>query len=94
MPDQPLVRTVVIPNRRGLHARAAAKFVKCAATFTADIAVSKDGQSVSAQSIMGLMMLAAPLGSSITITAQGGDAEAAMAALVALVEGKFGEGNT
>jgi len=91
MPDTPFVRTVAITNQRGLHARAAAKFVKCAAQFPAEVTVSKDGQSVSGQSIMGLMMLAAPLGSSITIAAKGPEAAAALAALVALVQDKFGE---
>lgn len=84
-------RVLLITNKRGLHARAAAKFVQCAGSFTADITVLKDGQSVSGRSIMGLMMLAASPGSSIEVTADGADAEAAVAAIAALVDGKFDE---
>ncbi len=88
----PLRRNVIIPNQRGLHARAAAKFVQVVARFPqARIQVSKDGQTVNGESIMGLMMLAGTQGSSIEITAAGTEAEAAMEALVSLVEGKFGE---
>lgn len=90
--DAPLQRSVTIPNQRGLHARAAAKFVQVVARFPqARIQVSKDGQTVNGESIMGLMMLAGTQGSSIEITASGAEAAAAMEALVALVEGKFGE---
>ena len=85
------VREVEIVNERGLHARASAKFVKCAAQFDAQVSVSRDGQTVDAQSIMGLMMLAAGPGSTIEIAAEGPDAEAAVAALAALVEGRFEE---
>ena len=85
------VREVEIVNERGLHARASAKFVKCAAQFDAEVKVSRDGQTVDAQSIMGLMMLAAGPGSTIEIAAEGPDADAALAALVALVEGRFEE---
>ncbi len=85
------VRDVEICNKRGLHARASAKFVKCAAQFDAEVKVSRDGQTVDAQSIMGLMMLAAGPGSTIEIAAEGPDAEAAVAALAALVEGRFEE---
>jgi len=89
----PVVRTVTIVNQRGLHARAAAKFVQVVARFPqARIQVSKDGQTVTGESIMGLMMLAGTQGSSIDIAAEGPQAEAALAALVELVEGKFGEG--
>ncbi len=84
-------RTVAIVNERGLHARASAKFVKLAAAFSADIKVTRDEQTVDALSIMGLMMLAAGPGSSIQITANGEDAEAAAAALARLVETKFEE---
>ncbi len=88
----PLRQSVAIPNQRGLHARAAAKFVQVVARFPqARIQVSKDGQTVNGESIMGLMMLAGTQGSSIEITASGPEAPAAMAALVELVEGKFGE---
>jgi phosphocarrier protein len=83
--------TVTIVNRKGLHARASAKFVKCAETFEADVKVTRDGQSVGGTSIMGLMMLAAGPGTSILIEAEGADAEKALAALVALVEDGFGE---
>ena len=84
-------RTVEIVNERGLHARASAKFVKLASTFDAEVTVSKDGHSVDALSIMGLMMLAAGIGSSIELACSGRQALDAMAALSALVEGKFGE---
>ena len=81
-----------IVNEKGLHARASAKFVKCAEGFKAEIEVTRDGQSVPGTSIMGLMMLAAHIGTSITVTAVGEDAEAALDALSALVADKFGEG--
>ena len=84
-------QTVSMANQRGLHARASAKFVQLAESFSARISVSKDGETVNATSIMGLMMLAASFGTMITIRAEGRDAEAALAALVALVEAKFGE---
>ena len=84
-------QTVSMANQRGLHARASAKFVQLAESFSARISVSKDGETVNATSIMGLMMLAASFGTMITIRAEGPDAEAALAALVALVEAKFDE---
>ena len=84
-------RSVTICNRKGLHARASAKFVKCAEEFDAEVRVLRDGQSVGGTSIMGLMMLAAGPGTVIVIEAQGEDAEPALAALVALVEDGFGE---
>ena len=84
-------RLAEIINTRGLHARAAAKFVKLAEQFTADVLVTHRGQTVTGRSIMGLMMLAAGPGSSLDISAQGPDAEAALAALVALVKDGFGE---
>jgi phosphocarrier protein HPr len=83
--------TIVVRNIKGLHARASAKFVKCAETFNADVQVTRDGQTVGATSIMGLMMLAAGPGSTLAIEAQGPDAEAALAALLALVADGFGE---
>lgn len=86
-----LKRTLAIANKRGLHARAAAKFVRTAGQFDAVIRVSFKGQDVSALSIMGLMMLAAGIGSSIEISCSGRQASDAMAALSTLVEGKFGE---
>lgn len=84
-------QTVEIVNKRGLHARASAKFVKLAATFDAEVKVSKDGQSVDARSIMGLMMLAAGPGSAIDIQAEGAEAKAAVEALAALVSARFDE---
>ena len=84
-------RTVEIVNKRGLHARASAKFVKTASAFDAEVRVSKDGQTVDARSIMGLMMLAAGPGSSIDIEAHGAEAEAAVTALEALVTARFDE---
>ncbi|MGB8312929.1 MAG: HPr family phosphocarrier protein [Aestuariivirga sp.] len=86
-----LVRELQIVNERGLHARASAKFVKCAEGFDANIVVSRDGHTVPATSIMGLMMLAAAMGTSINVEASGPEADAAMAALAALVESKFDE---
>ena len=82
---------VTIANKRGLHARASAKFVQLAETFKAHISVSKDGESVNATSIMGLMMLGASLNSVITISAKGQDAAPAIDALAQLVQDKFGE---
>ena len=84
-------RTVLITNRRGLHARASAKFVTLAQAQPCEVAVEKDGPAVTGTSIMGLMMLGAAMGDSITISAQGDGAEAAVAALAALVEAKFDE---
>lgn len=84
-------QTVEIVNKRGLHARASAKFVKLAATFDAEVKVCKDGQSVDARSIMGLMMLAAGPGSAIEIQAEGSEARAAVQALAALVAARFDE---
>ena len=84
-------RDLAITNQRGLHARASAKFVKCAEGFDAEITVSRDGMSVPATSIMGLMMLGAAMGTSITVEAKGPDAEAAIEALTQLVASKFDE---
>jgi len=86
-----LRRTVGIVNERGLHARASAKFVKLASTFDAEIQVSRDGSTVDARSIMGLMMLAAGIGSTIEISAEGAEAEVALDALCALVANRFDE---
>jgi phosphocarrier protein HPr len=82
---------VIIRNIKGLHARASAKFVKCAESFDATITVTREGQSVGGTSIMGLMMLAAGPGSSLHITAEGPQGPDALAAIVALVEAGFGE---
>jgi phosphocarrier protein len=84
-------KTVEIINQRGLHARASAKFVKIAAGFDAEVTVSKDGQTVDARSIMGLMMLAAGPGCCIDIVADGPEAGPAIEALVSLVEQRFDE---
>lgn len=84
-------QVVEIVNERGLHARASAKFVKLAATFDAEVTVSRDGSTVDARSIMGLMMLAAGIGSTIEIAAEGPDAGPALAALVELVQARFDE---
>lgn len=84
-------REIEIINTRGLHARASAKFVKCAEAFDADIKVTRDGQTVPGTSIMGLMMLAAQMGSTILIEASGPQAEAAMDALSRLITNRFGE---
>lgn len=86
-----LRRTLVIVNRRGLHARAAAKFVTLAERFGASVEVVREGLSVSARSIMGLMMLGAGLGSSIEVVADGWDAKEALDALSSLVEAGFNE---
>ncbi|HEU4960914.1 MAG TPA: HPr family phosphocarrier protein [Sphingomonas sp.] len=84
-------RTVLITNRRGLHARASAKFVTLASTQPVEITVARDGQAVTGTSIMGLMMLGAAMGDTIVISAEGDGAEGAVGALADLVEAKFGE---
>ena len=84
-------RTVEIVNKRGLHARASAKFVTMASGLAARVEVEKDGSSVVGTSIMGLMMLGAAIGDTITISASGDGAEQAVGALADLVENKFGE---
>jgi phosphocarrier protein len=87
----PPPRCLEIRNSRGLHARAAAKFVRCAEAFDAEILVSRQDMEVSGQSIMGLMMLAAAQGTQITVSASGAEAEAALAALASLIENRFDE---
>lgn len=84
-------QTVEIVNKRGLHARASAKFVTLAAQSDATVEVEKDGNSVCGTSIMGLMMLGAAMGDTITIRALGDGADAAVEQLAALVEARFGE---
>ena len=84
-------RSVQITNKRGLHARASAKFVTLASTQPVEIQVVKDGPAVTGTSIMGLMMLGAAMGDTITISADGDGAEGAVGALCELVEAKFGE---
>jgi phosphocarrier protein HPr len=84
-------RTVLITNKRGLHARASAKFVTLASGLPAKVEVRKDGASVTGTSIMGLMMLGAAMGDQIEICADGQGAEDTVAQLAGLVENKFGE---
>jgi len=91
MSETVAARELAITNQRGLHARASAKFVKCAEGFNAEITVSRDGMSVPATSIMGLMMLGAAMGTTISVEARGPQAEAALEALAQLVESKFDE---
>ena len=91
MPSGPVVRTVEMRNKRGLHARASAKFVTLASQIDAQIEVEKDGTKVCGTSIMGLMMLGAAMGDSITISATGFGAERAVERLAELVEAKFDE---
>jgi phosphocarrier protein len=86
-----LAMDVGIINRRGLHARAAAKLVTLAERFSASVEVAKDGQAVSARSIMGLMMLGAGPGSTVRLTAEGFDAKEALDAIAALIEAGFHE---
>ena len=90
MPEK-LRATVTIPNKKGLHARASAKIVEASARFESEINIVKDGTAVNGRSIMGLMMLAASMGSQVEVTAEGPDAKEAMTALLALIEAKFGE---
>lgn len=86
-----LVRHLVISNKRGLHARAAAKLVTMAEQFGAEVDVAKDGQTVSARSIMGLMMLGAGQGSKVVVSAEGWDAKEAIDAVASLIESGFHE---
>ncbi len=86
-----VTRLVTIVNRRGLHARAAARMVNAAERFSANVDVVRDGNSVSARSIMGLMMLGAGMGSTVELRAEGFDANEALEALVALIEAGFNE---
>ena len=89
--SEPLRAIARITNKRGLHARASAKIVEAAARFQSEITIIKDGNAVNGRSIMGLMMLAASLGSEIGVEVDGPDADAAMTAMLALIEAKFGE---
>lgn len=86
-----LSRELLIINKRGLHARASAKFVQTVEAYDAAITVSKDGTTVGGNSIMGLMMLAASPGCSVLVTASGNQAAEALEALDALIANKFGE---
>jgi phosphocarrier protein HPr len=89
-----LSREMEILNKRGLHARATAKFVKCVERFDAAVTVSRLGETVGGRSIMGLMMLAAGPGTTVTVSALGPDADAAITAITELVESKFNEEGT
>jgi phosphocarrier protein len=84
-------KTFIIPNQLGLHARAAASFVKIANRFRSNISVKKDSVSVNGKSIMGVLMLAAAKGTAITIETSGDDESDAIIELAKLIEGKFGE---
>jgi phosphocarrier protein len=84
--------SITISNKLGLHARASAKLTKLAGSFKSDIHLSRNGRRVNAKSIMGVMMLAAGLGSEIEIEADGADEAAAVQALRELIDGRFGEG--
>lgn len=84
-------RDVTVLNRQGIHARPSAAFVKLAAQFRSNVFLEKDGEVINGKSIMGLLMLAAGPGSKLKIVAEGDDAEVAVAQLVELVNGKFGE---
>ena len=86
-----VVREIPIINKRGLHARASAKFVKMVEDFDAEVTVTRGGETVGGNSIMGLMMLSAGPGTTITVSATGVEAEAAVAALAELVGRKFNE---
>ncbi len=83
--------TVVLANRMGLHARPSTQIATTASRFAADVQIVKDGMAVDAKSVLELLMLAAECGSTLTITAEGDDAKSAVQAIVALVEGRFGE---
>lgn len=87
-----LTTRITISNKLGLHARASAKLTKLAGSFKSDVHMSRNGRRVNAKSIMGVMMLAAGLGSEVEIETSGEDEQAAMDALRALIEDKFGEG--
>jgi phosphocarrier protein HPr len=84
--------TIVISNKLGLHARASAKLTKLAGGYQCDVHMSRNGRRINAKSIMGVMMLAAGQGTEIEIETDGADEEAAMGALRALIDDKFGEG--
>jgi phosphocarrier protein len=88
---EPIRSVATIVNKRGLHARASAKLVEAAARFKSQITVSRDGTSVDARSIMGLMMMGAGVGSQIELCAEGPDADEAMTAILALIAARFGE---
>jgi phosphocarrier protein len=94
VPEGARSRELLIINKRGLHARASAKFVQTVERFNADIWVTRGGETVGGTSIMGLMMLSAGPGTTIMVSAAGPEAEAAIAAIADLVNGKFNEEGT
>jgi len=88
-----MIRTTIrVSNKLGLHARASAKLTKLASSFQSEIVLSRNGRRVNAKSIMGVMMLAAGIGSDVELEAEGTDEEAAVKAMTALFDEKFGEG--
>jgi phosphocarrier protein len=89
--DGALSRDMAIVNKKGLHARATAKFVQCVEKFDSEIHVTRCGETVGGESIMGILTLGAGIGSTITVHAKGEDAEAALDAIAALVANRFGE---
>ena len=91
VPAGAISRELLIINKRGLHARASAKFVQTVERFTSEVWVTRGNETVGGRSIMGLMMLAAGPGTTVTVSAIGPDAEAAIAAITELVESKFNE---
>ena len=91
VPEGGLVRILPIINRRGLHARASAKFVQCVERFDAAVTVTRGGETVGGRSIMGLLTLGAAQGTSIAVVAVGGDADAALDAIATLLATRFGE---
>jgi phosphocarrier protein HPr len=91
VPDGALARDLVIVNKKGLHARASAKFVQTVERFDADVTVTRCGETVGGRSIMGLLTLGAAQGTTITVAAEGDDADACLGALSSLIENRFGE---
>ncbi len=89
--DGTLVRELAIVNRKGLHARATAKFVQCVEQFAAEVTVSRGGETVGGTSIMGILTLGAGIGSTIVVTAKGSEAAEVLDAIEALIVNKFGE---
>lgn len=89
--DAAVTRDLPIVNRKGLHARATAKFVQCVESYDAEVTVTRGGETVGGQSIMGILTLGAGRGTSITVSATGRDAKAVIEALAALVANRFGE---
>ena len=91
LPEGALLREMLIVNKKGLHARATAKFVHCVEAFSSAITVTRCGETVGGTSIMGILTLGAGIGTTIAVTAHGDDAEAALTSIAALVANRFGE---